>query len=81
MAKLPRYCYVVAPGSCEVRKITRGERGYRPWATLISPAAAERDVKRMNTNIGVTPIEAECMMAGSMFGWDCPGADPRTYAS
>jgi hypothetical protein len=26
-----------------------------------------------------TAIEREAAQAGSMFGWDCPGADPLNY--
>lgn len=49
----------------------RGESGYRP--------ASITDVERYNSALGVTPAQAEAMLAGSMFGFDVPGADPLNY--
>ena len=40
---------------------------------------ADKDVKEINREIGVTPAQAEAMKVGSMFGWNVPGADPKSY--
>ena len=32
-----------------------------------------------NQRLGVTGAQRLAMEAGSMHGWDCPAADPRTY--
>lgn len=33
----------------------------------------------INAALGVTPPQREAIAAGSMFGWDCPAADPINY--
>lgn len=32
-----------------------------------------------NARLGVTPAQREAMLAGSMFGWDTPAANPDMY--
>ena len=32
-----------------------------------------------NQRLGVTAAQRLAMEAGSMHGWDCPAADPKTY--
>ena len=32
-----------------------------------------------NQRLGVTAAQQMAMEAGSMHGWDCPAADPKTY--
>jgi len=57
-----------------------GEQGYyRNGAPFMTEQAAHMFVARLNDCLGVTPLQAECMLVGSMFGWDVPGADPDHY--
>lgn len=37
------------------------------------------DAMFYNKQLGVTKYEMEAMKAGSMFGWDVPGANPEIY--
>ncbi len=57
-------------GEPPVLAIRRFESGYSPIYTRASAAD-------LNAGRGVTPEQAKCMLVGSMFGWDVPGADPR----
>lgn len=36
-------------------------------------------VNEMNEKLGLSKGQAEAMKAGSMFGWDTPAADPKSY--
>lgn len=79
LAKLPTEVFV---GPTEAAKlairtpyaIKRGVAGYLPIVGM-SDATAER----LNERNGVTPAQFEAMQAGSMFGWEIPGADPDNY--
>lgn len=75
MAKLPDLCFAIKPGSDdEVVAIKKGERGY--WTTKNMVPA---DVDTFNKKLGVTKEQVEAMVAGSLFGFDVPGADPACY--
>lgn len=69
---LPEWCYAENPHSGEPVIIRRFESGYEPVTLDIWPAES-------NGLMGVTREQELAMLAGSMFGWDKPGADPRTY--
>jgi hypothetical protein len=77
---LPEMCAVfiesAEPGRY-VGMIRRGEQGYN--ATTYDEPDREKAkalVALLNTRMGVTALQAECMEAGSLFGWSIPGADP-----
>ena len=72
LAKLPEMCACHLPGMAEPIVITRGEAGY---ASL--PDGMTVDL--INTTFEVTPPQIAAMQAGSMFGWDVPGADAARY--
>jgi hypothetical protein len=72
LKKLPRYCAAKDPVTGSTILIERGVSGYWPAPDVI--------VDSYNGARGVTPAQVEAMTAGSMFGWDCPAADPDTYA-
>ena len=79
MKKTPMYlttyvCAAVHPTTGEPVIITRGESGYRPFASEFDPETA---VRRFNESLRLTPEQAKAMLAGSMFGWDCPAANPK----
>ena len=74
-ARLPEKCYGILPSTGELIEIHRGVDGYYPvkFNHLTSPKEA---ADLLNRTIKVSPIQAEAMLNGSMFGWDVPGADP-----
>ena len=72
---LPRYCYAYLPTTQEEIRIDIAESGYIPMRKNEN----DGNVKKMNQELGVTPAQAKAMQIGSMFGWDVPGADPKSY--
>lgn len=63
------------PGK-QVIAIQRGVSGYQMTTyDEKNPEHAKLIVKSMNAKLGVDPVQAECMLAGSMFGWNSKAAD------
>lgn len=85
--KLPGAWFVHIPGnkpSKSIGQVRLGISGYYPvedrrCGTVASHAKAEALVRELNAELGVIPLGVECLMIGSMFGWESPGADPGTY--
>ena len=78
---LPTMCYAQLPSSGEVILITKGEQGYKktddyPGSDYI---INKEIVEKLNRDRGITKAQAAAMLAGSMFGWNVPAADPRNY--
>ena len=78
--QLPEMCLIfmedAEPGSY-VRAVKRGESGsFATTYDVTDPDKAKALVAHMNRRLGVGAVQAECMLAGSMFGWDSPAADP-----
>lgn len=70
--RLPRVCLARAKIDDSPIRIHRGAAGF--YKTHPST-----DVDRFNKERGITDIQVECMVVGSMFGWDTPGADPAHF--
>jgi hypothetical protein len=66
---LPPMCASREPSSGKPTYLRRGHKGY--W-----PAPSGLDVEAYNAELGVSEAQAEAMLTGSVFGFDCPGADP-----
>jgi hypothetical protein len=83
---LPELCYVVVPGAEPGRRmglVKRGESGYYHCdydQEHYSDEQVDEYVKLLNERLEVTPLLAECMLNGSMFGWHNRGADPEYMA-
>lgn len=71
-AGLPDHCFSTSRTTGQVIAIKRGEPGYYPIQTRST-------AKKLNEVIEVTTAQVEAMEAGSMFGWDVPGANPALY--
>lgn len=70
---LPDLCFaenITEPGKIVVIKY--GESGYYD-------SEYTGDCMELNEGIGVTEEQMRAMVAGSMFGWDVPGANPEFY--
>lgn len=79
-SSLPESCHSVLPSSGELIVIKRGEKGYFP-SEFSSADEAENRIfaDDRNTKNGVSKAQEAAMLAGSMFGWDAPAADPKNY--
>lgn len=82
LAKLPERAYIDNldgryQGGTPVICIQRGESGFYPVHPPLHASGERRlTAAEMNELFEVTPKQAECMLHGSMFGWDTNGADP-----
>ena len=77
---LPYTCFSILPTGGDLIMIERGQRGYIKIAHSDRDAEKNRlTANRMNARFGVSKAQEEAMLAGSMFGWDVPGADPERY--
>jgi hypothetical protein len=68
---LPAMCAALHPSTGAVILIEAGKMGYIP--------ADHVPIQAYNAERGITPGQQEAMLAGSMFGWDTPSANPANY--
>ena len=79
-SSLPDHCFSVLAETGEMIIIKKGESGYYHSDLNCNDATVSRVVAAENNKrLGVSKIQEECMVAGSMFGWDVPGADSKNY--
>ncbi len=79
-SSLPDRCYVYLATENVLGIVQKGEHGY--FATDLIPESREEGktlADRYNQNLGVTKRQSAAMVAGSMFGWETPAADPNSY--
>lgn len=72
LSKLPAIAAVTHPVTGAPVIVTRGFRGY---SEIVNPVP----VDELNKAFGVTKAQAAAMLAGSMFGFDAPAANPDMY--
>lgn len=71
LADLPQFAAARLPTDGSPILLKRGERGY--WIV------EGMDPDAFNKQRGISHAQVEAMVAGSMFGFDVPGADPLNY--
>jgi hypothetical protein len=79
---LPEKAYMVHPvDPFTVICIVSGVAGYYPVVEGVREEQAKNVALQLNTLAGIRPTEVQvkAMIAGSMFGWSCRGADPEHY--
>jgi len=78
--KLPAFCMSTRPSDGCLIAIKHKENGYKV-ADISTEDAAENKylAKYINDLMGVTPAQEAAMVAGSMFGWNAPAANPTNY--
>jgi len=80
--KLPPSCFHVLETSGELVIIKNGEQGYFPctWSTD-NVEQNKRTADYTNERLGISKLEVQAMVNGSMFGWNIPAADPDILRS
>ena len=78
-SSLPKKCFSYLESTGEMIIITKGEKGYIPTGASGENMTPREAVDAANKTIGVTKAQEAAMVAGSMFGWQVPGADPKNY--
>lgn len=76
---LPRQCLSTLPSTGEPILINRYEKGYHPRASQGSPEKNRACVDRYNSMHNISKAQEAAMLAGSMFGWNIPAANPKNY--
>ena len=78
--RLPDLCFSTLPSDGTLICIQRGVNGYSvsSWNSE-KPEQNRRIADYNNRKLGVSAAQEQAMVNGSMFGWDTPAADPRTY--
>ena len=79
-SSLPEQCYGTLPDTGELIIVKKGESGY--YRTDISMGSKEENralADEYNGKLGVSKAQTAAMLAGSMFGWAVPAADPKNY--
>lgn len=79
-SSLPEHCYIYLPTTREIGIVKKGESGYyRSDLTTVYGENGKRFVEELNQQGGITKAQEAAMLAGSMFGWQTPAADPKSY--
>ena len=78
--ELPETCFSILPSSGQLIIIRFGEHGYYPSEWDTGSREENREIASShNARRGITDIQEAAMLAGSMFGWNTPGANPQWY--
>lgn len=78
-SNLPEKCFSVLPSSDELIIITRGNKGYAPANARADGKTGREAADAANRAMDVSKAQEAAMVAGSMFGFEVPGADPKNY--
>lgn len=77
---LPEVCHSTLPSNGELIVIKFGEKGYfRSEFSSEDTAQNRMFADDRNKKQGVTKAQEAAMLAGSMYSWNCPAANPKHY--
>ncbi len=77
---LPEKCFSALESTGEIITITKGGNGYTPTGQYPQEGVSPKEAAAaLNDAAGITRAQEAAMVAGSMFGWDTPAADPKNY--
>lgn len=79
-SSLPEQCYSLLDSTSEVIILQKGVEGYSTTDIPVTDRiSARQTVDHYNEKLGVTKAQEAAMKAGSMFGWEVPAANPKSY--
>lgn len=81
-SSLPENCFSTLPSTGQMIAIKRGEQGYQELSSesvLRTPEERRSYIEMLNERVGISKAQEAGMLAGSMFGWAVPAADPKNY--
>ena len=78
-SSLPEKCFSVLETTGELIILKRGEKGYQLAGVRNEAGTPREGADALNRALDVTKAQEAAMVAGSMFGWAVPGADPKSY--
>lgn len=78
-SSLPEKCFSTLESTGEMIVITKGEKGYTPTGIYPQSDSPKNGASALNAANCVTKAQEAAMVAGSMFGWETPAADPKNY--
>ena len=78
-SSLPDKCFSYLESTGEMIVITKGEKGYTPTGIYPQSDSPKNGASALNAANCVTKAQEAAMVAGSMFGWETPAADPKNY--
>ena len=76
---MPEKCFGYLKATGEIVVLQKGQKGFAPTGKYAENETPQECVDSLNAAMDVTKAQAAAMMAGSMFGWDAPAADPANY--
>ncbi|MEG1061676.1 MAG: hypothetical protein RSE43_09035, partial [Oscillospiraceae bacterium] len=77
---LPESCHSTLLSNGELIVIKFGEKGYFPSEFSAVDSSQNRIfADDRNKKQGVTKAQEAAMLAGSVYGWNCPAANPKNY--
>ena len=78
-SSLPDKCFSYLESTGEMIVITKGEKGYTPTGIYPQSDSPKNGASALNAANCVTKAQEAAMVAGSIFGWETPAADPKNY--
>ena len=75
---LPNVAAAQNPVGGELIFVMKGRSGYWP-ASAVGIVDETLTAEKWNTAHGISKAESEAMLAGSLWGWNIPAADPASY--
>jgi hypothetical protein len=79
--RLPDMCFSTLPSDGTLILIQRGENTYQVAEDSSEKPELNRHMADYRNRCrGITKAQEQAMFNGSLFGWNCPAADPRNYS-